>query len=163
MVGHEYGHHIAQGFKLYEDSMSEEHQADIFARLASYDVAHRVRNTPYNFFLISGSGAPLLLGSLEILLKARRVLAAGNDTLPVSDTHPPIRERIAVFDVIDKASLELEEQALRFSNFRYSLLFILDTIWGALKPHFEKLHREGVRPTPDPSDVLGRLLSVKSM
>jgi hypothetical protein len=158
-VAHEYGHHVNDGLAPSDDSISEERRADLFARVVCYDVGHRVRNTPYNFYLTSGAGAALLLGSLEILLKTRQMLKYGNDLLKVSETHPAVMDRVRVFDTLEKGLLDLSYKPERFSKFRYAILFILETIWLALKPGFEALHKNGVRPTPDPSDVLGRLFT----
>ncbi len=166
MVGHEFGHHAAQGCELTKEPMAEEHYADFIARNLSLAVA-KLRNTPLDFFLISGAGAPLLLGSLDMLLRARQVLTDGTDALPPSETHPPVRERLQALDAAEPLFFipGLEEiqgpdgaEAPRFINFRRSLSFILDTIWLSLRPRFEQLHRDGIRPTPEPSDYITRLL-----
>jgi hypothetical protein len=166
MVGHEFGHHVMQGFKLTEKHMSEEHYADWIARNLCLAVA-KLRNTPLDFFLISGAGAPLLLGSLELLLRTRQVLEYGPDAPATSKTRPPVRDRLQALDEAEPLFFipGLEEiqgpdgaEAPRFINFRRSLSFMLDTIWLSLRPAFEKLHRDGIRPTPEPSDYITRLL-----
>ena len=131
MVGHEFGHHAAQGCELTKEPMAEEHYADF------------------------------------MLLRARQVLTDGTDALPPSETHPPVRERLQALDAAEPLFFipGLEEiqgpdgaEAPRFINFRRSLSFILDTIWLSLRPRFEQLHRDGIRPTPEPSDYITRLL-----
>src|SRR4029078_6019207 len=98
MVGHEYGHHVkpwqTDNPELF---ISEENTEDIIGRLVSMAAA-KLRGKPYNLFMVAGGGAPLLLGTLEMLEKTRQVLNTGEDTMPVSATHPDVSARLQMLD-----------------------------------------------------------------
>ena len=155
-IAHEFGHHVLKHGMTASSveqpsSFDEEHEADLFARIASIGVA-RVHQEKPGHFLFSGAGGAIILGALELVARARAVLETGQDTLPSRKHHPPVSERIEAFDKLDKDYLGARAQ--EFVVFRSSLLSVLDLVWEAVKPMFERQHREGVRPVSASSSPL---------
>ena len=156
LIAHECGHHVFKYFKIPPEEMHEEHRADIFARMMCTEVA-TVRNMPRNMVLQCAAGGVILLGSLEMLLRARQVLENGNDELPISETHPSFLARVAAIDDFEKKEFKSLGPKLEISiGLRADCVFILDGIWRALKPRFEEFRRQGIKPLP--SDSVMRLL-----
>jgi len=147
-IAHEYGHHaLNHGFTTSandEGPLDQEHDADMFARSISLVIGSKEES----YFLSSAVGAPLILAAIELVARARAVLATGQDHLSNSETHPPVAERIRLIDDGDSTHLP-SEIADGFIGIRRSVLDVLDAIWAEVRPVIESFHAEGLRPVED--------------
>jgi hypothetical protein len=167
-LAHEYGHHFYKHevMGLSSDRHSthrEEHQADLFARLVCLMIA--INEDRRESMLAACVGAPAVLGMLELVERARSVLVNGHDTLPSRPSHPSTGERIKLINIFDHrpsppaAWSEFKRDFPSFSEFasmRLAFLMVLDIVWEAVRPEFDRHHHEGVRPSNgerDPLDV----------
>ena len=151
-VAHEYAHHIAaHGRREFaakgvdEQGFSEEHEADFFAfRLTQFLGAN---DTAENIWAVSGAGAVLLLKCLECLRKAKQVLLSGQDTLPISPTHPTTSDRIESFEHLDFTVPEVHRTPFR--NLRRNVIALIDSIWPKLRNYILMMYEDGLRPEYD--------------
>jgi hypothetical protein len=158
-LAHEYGHHVmrhgvADTSEVTADSFVEEHQADIFAR--SVCLAIGSRETPPNFYAMSGTGGVIILGALDLVRRAKAVLKTGKDQTTPRDRHPPLTDRIAHIGLLDQHLL-LPEQRQGAAIMRQCFVEIIEVIWETVRPNIVKLHEEGLRPiegAPDPGGWL---------
>jgi hypothetical protein len=157
-IAHEYGHHVlrhgmAQSTSEEADHFGDEHDADLFAQLVSRDIGSR--ENPPNYYAMSGAGAVVMLGSLELLARVKAVLRTGSDTVPPRERHPPFQKRIEQIALLDQHAPE--SIRLNFQKLRASFIEILEAVWNEVKPIIEGLHQQGFRPMEDASDPSGWL------
>jgi hypothetical protein len=158
-LAHEYGHHVMRHglvdtSERSANSFVEEHQADIFARSASLAIGSR--ETPPNFYAMSGVGGVIMLGALDLVRRAKAVLKTGSDQTSTGDRHPPFADRIAHIGLLDQ-HLSLPEQRQGAVIMRQSFVEIIEVIWETVRPNIVKLHEGGVRPIEGASDPGGWL------
>jgi hypothetical protein len=143
-VAHEYGHHVllhgvAESSSPMGDGAMMEHDADGFARMVSMAIGSS--SEPPNPFAISGAGAALMLGALDLVRRAGHVLEAGNAEFPPREIHPPLHERVTHVGSFDRFAPEgVREQ---FAAMRGDLLGVVEAIWAAVEPMFLRMHHEG--------------------
>lgn len=157
-IAHEYGHHVLRHAKVTptdttDDNFRLEYEADTFAQAASAAIGSR--GEPPNLYAMSGVGAILILGSLDLVRRARSVLLRGESEFAPPTTHPPLKERIQHIALLDANAPEDYQEAYR--DLRECFLAILEGIWVVIEPVFKRLHAGGVRPHPDSSDPGGWL------
>ena len=145
-VAHEIGHHVLvhggmEATDEQPDRTREEHDADSFARIISMALGGQ---DPVSGFAISGGGGVLVLGALDLVRRAKHVLATGNTDFPPRETHPEVPDRIARIALFDTfAPPESREQ---MAGMRSDLFAILGEVWDAVLPIFLGLHHDvGVR------------------
>lgn len=148
-VSHEVGHHVCEHGAMESsedraDMLAQEHEADIFARLISIGIG--AEDEPQNYFAIAGVGGVVLLGSLELVRRAKAVLGSYEDSSDASHaaTHPPFAERIAAIAILDEklpGNLETSAPAMR-AHF----LGILEVIWELTLPEITRIRDAGMRP-----------------
>jgi hypothetical protein len=147
-LGHEYGHHILDG--LHEsiedksDPIADEHGADFIGQGISKVIGGRER--PPNEYAISGVGAVVILGALQLVLRAKSMLEMGHDMLPTSTSHPTFADRIEVIGTVH-ANEPTDLQAA-FQQRRANFVEVLEIVWTRLRPHLKSLHEAGIRPRP---------------
>ena len=128
-----------------EQGFSEEHEADFFSfRLTQFLGAN---DTAENIWAVSGAGAVLLLKCLECLRKAKQVLLSGQDTLPISPTHPTTSDRIESFEHLDFTVPEVHRTPFR--NLRRNVIALIDSIWPKLRNYILMMYEDGLRPEND--------------
>jgi hypothetical protein len=157
-LAHEYGHHVMQhgvadSSERGVESFIEEHQADIFARSVSLAIGSR--ETPPNFYAMSGTGAVIILGTLDLVRRAKAVLKTGKDRIDVRDTHPSFTNRVAQVALLDQHLLPQQRQGA--AEMRGCFIEFIEIIWEAVLPKIVRQHEEGVRPlegAPDPGGWL---------
>jgi len=157
-IGHEYGHHVlAHGLvdstAVEEDAFDQEHGADIFGQTMC--MLGAIDKPMYDVYAMSGVGAVLILGSLDLVRRASAVLRTGADIAPPREHHPPFRDRIDYIGRLDAIAPEVIRPEL--ATRRSAFCEILEMIWVEVRPHILKLHHEGMRPTGSTSDLDDRL------
>jgi hypothetical protein len=159
-LAHEYGHHVMQhgitdSSADIPDPMIEEHQADLFARSASMAIGSQ-ESVP-NFYAMSGVGAVVILGALDLVRRASALLETGSDQTPPRERHPPFRDRVEVIALLD------EHLPVRFrpmaANMRDCFGQIVEVIWEFVRPGIAELRANGGRPAPNAPDPGGWLPS----
>jgi hypothetical protein len=147
VVAHEYGHHILKHGDMVsteskKDIILEEYEADTFARGVSTAIGSW--EDPINLYSMSGAGAVIILGALDLVEKAKATLISGSDKVAVSKTHPMFNDRINMLAQNDQfASVEYQEI---YNDMRECFMAIFSNIWDEIKPIFYGLHEDGVRP-----------------
>ena len=159
VLAHEYGHHVLEHgitdtSEETGDAFTEEHQADIFGR--STCIVIGAREQPPNFYAMSGAGAVIILGALDLVRRAKAVLVSGSDKTEPRKRHPPIADRIEVIALLDE---QLPSQPLREAAAIQRRCFaqIIEVIWDLVRPELERLYRQGVRPVEGAPDTGGWL------
>jgi hypothetical protein len=154
-AAHEFAHHAFQHGKCEElavdnfiEMKAEEFEADEIAVALCRAIGLSDRN-PY---LMSGSGAAVLLRAMELVRLCRQILSSGQESLPVSKTHPSTKERLDRSNEWDLFVPDAHRE--KMCGIRSELLLILDRVWERLRPVFYTLHEEGVRPEDQASDWL---------
>ena len=154
VVGHEIGHTLAQESRAraaageassegITDAHRKEFQADLVA--ATIAAVHGRNNDIV--FMRTGVGGSLALAWLDIVARARAVIATGDVKEYLSATHPSLEDRLERFGVtIDEALSEEKREGARL--LRVECLKVTELMWAQMLPYFEALHREGVRPIP---------------
>lgn len=158
VVGHEYGHHIAQhslgnqAGVTGENSATQhqkEFEADIYATLLSSQ-AGQLTERP-NWFALTSVGAVVILTVLELIRRGSRILATGQDEdSNTRSSHPPLEERI-------KAIRVAAHHFCGDGNFEVALKMqetILGTVqvaWQSARDSLMISHRSGIRPVEDVS------------
>lgn len=143
-VAHEYGHHVllhgaAESSAPKGDGTQMEHDADGFGRMVSMAIGSN--SEPPNPFAISGAGAVLMLGALDLVRRTRHVLEAGDTEFPPREIHPPLHERITHIGSFDEFAPEgIREQ---FAAMRCDFLGVVEVIWAAMEPMFLRMHHDG--------------------
>jgi hypothetical protein len=149
---HEYGHHvmrhgITDSSVITTDLLTEEHQADIFARGACLTIGSQ--ETPPNFYAMCGIGGVVILGTLDLVRRATAVLQTGNDQPKPRERHPSFRDRVAAIGLLDDyLPLKLRAGA---ANMRDCFVQIIEVVWEFVRPGIAELHAKGVRPMPNAS------------
>jgi len=148
-LGHEYGHHVLEhgihgSTEGISDSISAEHDADFIAQGVSKIIG--LKEEPPNDYAIAGVGAVVILGALQLVHRAKRMLEANDDTLPTSTSHPTFADRIAHIGTV-LANEPADYQAI-FSERRDHFVEILEIVWANIKPKLTQLHDAGIRPRP---------------
>jgi hypothetical protein len=143
-VAHEYGHHalmhgVAESSSPDGDATMMEHDADGFARMVSMAIGTNSERS--NIFAMSGAGAVLMLGALDLVRRTRHVLEAGNTNFPPREIHPPLCERVTHIGSFDCfAPQELRE---KFAAMRLNFLGIVEALWTAVESVFLGMHHDG--------------------
>lgn len=149
ILAHEYAHHI-YGHGVIESATTEgipsdlskvqELEADYLAAILTANIGVEKRLT----FAQYGTAAVIALSAVDMLRRARNVLQTGKDDDFVSDTHPPLSERLVNLQRVTYDPREAESVRANQENCRA----LMDGIWGLLLPSIEELHKRGVRPLP---------------
>ncbi|MGU3663928.1 ImmA/IrrE family metallo-endopeptidase [Methylobacterium sp. A49B] len=158
-IAHEYGHHVlrhgqSESTEDKADHLQDEHEADVFGHMISYKIWSNPQKV--NPFAVTGVGAVLMLGLIDLVARAKNLLRTGLDQSPPRKRHPPFRERI---DVISVASTRYmpEEVSRPAQIMRDAFMEIIELIWTQIKPSIIKMREEGARPNEDnvgPTDWL---------
>lgn len=143
-VAHEYGHHVLQHGVVESsepsgDVTTMEHEADGFARIISIQIGKN-HESP-NLFALSGVGAVLMLGALDLARRTRHVLETGNTEFPPREIHPPLQERISYVGLFDQWLPE--EKREQIATIRDNALKMVEAIWAATEPRFLEMHVPG--------------------
>jgi hypothetical protein len=157
-IGHEYGHHVlAHGLvdstAVEEDAFDQEHSADIFGQTMC--MLGELNEPVCNVYAMSGVGAVLILGSLDLVRRASAVLRTGVDNPPPREHHPPFRDRIIHIGRLD--AIAPENIRSQLATRRLAFCEILEIIWVEVRPQILKLHHDGMRPTGATSELDDRL------
>lgn len=156
-VAHEYGHHVlghgrATSTAHQKDGYIQEFEADLFAR----SVGFAIDDGPIpNTYTLSGAGAVMILGLLDLIHRARAVLVTGSDKVEPYDSHPPYQERIAALGKADEFMPPQDRPAL--ADQRACFVEIIEMIWRTIKPAFDDMHVDGIRPLARGNDQGGWL------
>lgn len=147
-------HGVADTSQETANAFAEEHQADVLGRTVCMVIG--ARESPPNFYAISGAGAVIILGALDLVRRAKAVLLTGNDRSAPRKRHPPCAQRIGVIALLDE---QLPSQQIRDAAETQRRCFaeIVEIIWDLIRPDLERLHREGVRPVDGAPDTGGWL------
>jgi hypothetical protein len=157
-IAHEYGHHVLRHGEFTStdathNGFRHEYEADTFAQAASAAIGSR--SEPPNPYAMSGVGAVLVLGGLDIVHRAKSVLLDGDSRLAPSTKHPPLKDRIQNIALLDANTPPDYQEAYR--DLRDCFLTILDNLWADIEPVFKRLHARGLRPNPGSPDPDGWL------
>ena len=157
-IAHEYGHHALRHGEFTStdadhDGFQHEYEADTFARAASAAIGSR--SEPPNLYAMSGVGAVLVLGSLDLVRRAQSVLLNGDSRAVPSTTHPALKDRIQNIALLDGNAPPDYQEAYR--DLRDCFLTILDNVWSDIEPVFKRLHVRGLRPNPGSPEAGGWL------
>lgn len=149
VIAHEYGHHV---FKHGQTESSgnassvfcDEHDADTFGRVICIQTTRN--DGAINPFLVSGAGAVLILGALDLVRRANAVLQTGVDAPSPRKTHPPFGERIGIFDALDYLVSDKKSEQNDAAHRRKCMVGILEFIRKKVRPELRNLREAGVRP-----------------
>ncbi|HEX4410569.1 MAG TPA: hypothetical protein VH206_17495 [Xanthobacteraceae bacterium] len=157
-MAHEYGHHvfehgIAKTSEETGDSFLEEHEADVFGRAVSMAVGEGER--PPNQYAVSGAGAVVILGALDLIRRATAVLRTGIDSAVPRKRHPPFADRIKFIASLDRQLPELQRGPAAIQ--RECFIQIMELVWEAILPEIRRRHAAGDRPLDEALDTGGWL------
>lgn len=148
-VAHEFGHHVeGHGVLLSSedrtDMLTEEHEADVFARVASIKIG--ATDQPPNRFAVAGVGGVVILGVLDLVRRAKALLAPHDKESDSSydETHPPLAERLSMISILDQYLPEAWRTSAPIM--RQCFADILEIIWALTEPEFVRLRDAGMRP-----------------
>lgn len=148
-LAHEYGHHIGQHGRQEEasaqgdtDRFDDEFEADLFALSIERHIG--MREKPANAFSASGAGAALLLKYHDCVRRVRQIFLTGDDTIESDGVHPETCDRIEAFGALDNQIHEL--QRVHLSKMRNDCVTIVDEMYKLLRPIYNEMHRQGLRP-----------------
>ncbi|MFZ5733649.1 MAG: hypothetical protein ACOY4O_13000 [Pseudomonadota bacterium] len=159
-IAHEYGHHSLNHGRVTDSSasstaFSDEHDADVFGRVIC--ILHNAELPVTNPYLLSGTGAVLILGAMDLVRKANALLETGQDIAKPRKRHPPYIERIKHISAADNIAttnqIELQELRVR----RNAFVDIWELIWSHVRPKIEQMHKDGIRPKDNKADFGGWL------
>jgi hypothetical protein len=154
MVAHEYGHHIddhrlgggadVEGL-IGDTPIIQELRADYLAALIT---AHFGATScqPRNYWATSGVAAIIVLGAMDLVLRARAFLQTGVDRVRPSDTHPPMMVRLLAVDRLNRRYDPRERVATR--NSRRNIRHVMTSLWDLIQPELRRLRDRGIRPLP---------------
>jgi hypothetical protein len=75
----------------------------------------------------------------------------GSDQSVPQGSHPPAADRITALDRLDE-SLQ-EDDRLAFKQMRGNFAMVVDGVWSRVKPLYEQMHQDGVRPGASSSET----------
>jgi hypothetical protein len=149
VVAHEYAHHIcghgvtgvaSVGGVSSDLSKAQELEADYCGALLTAHVGGETRLS----FARDGSAAVIALVAVDMLRRARDLLATGAEANFASDTHPSLELRLCNLQRIRYDPREAEAVRGHQENFR----IIMEEIWSLTSPLLKDMHAYGVRPLP---------------
>jgi hypothetical protein len=161
-IAHEYGHHIAHHgvaqtacvrSSFSESGYAQEFQADFLACVISSEVSH-AQAAPHPY-LLWGTGGVIVLKGLDLVRRARHVLNFGDEKFPLSQSHPPLEDRLKALEYFNSTAPEREGKVS--AQLRQSFTDILDRLWRGLYPLFTIWHADGIRPV-NQDDAVGTWL-----
>jgi hypothetical protein len=160
-IGHEYGHHalkhgrVTTSDEAATDPFEDEFAADLFGCVCCMVICSKEEEE--NFYAVSGAGAVVILGALDLIRRVRAVLETGRDEPPSRSHHPPYPERVSNLGKVDaKLHADNRRQAADYRQFCFDLV---EAIWERIKPIVIGYHASGIRPNPDPDEATGWLPS----
>lgn len=158
IVGHEYGHHIAQhklgdsvgvGGEEKKIQYKKEFEADIYAALLSAE-AGELTERP-NWFSLTGAGAVVILTMLDLIQRGVQILREGYEAgHHESDSHPPLADRIQAIRAV--SSNYFGEGNIHMAiAVQDTLIGTVLHAWDSAKKSLMQHHRNNVRPVEDAS------------
>jgi hypothetical protein len=147
IVAHEYSHHICRHGVTSslgvdgiadEESKEQELDADFFGAFLSPHVGTENRL----MFARTGSAAVVALIAVDMLRRAREVLATGVERIFTSNTHPKLEERLVNIQGVRYDPREAQAVRANQGHFRA----IMEGIWHTVLPKLKDMHKLGVRP-----------------
>src|SRR5258708_14209520 len=159
-IAHEYGHQVmkhgqATSSAETRDIFNDEHEADFFAGAACMELGNRAE--PPNIYALSGVGGVIMLGMMDLIRRARRVLRTGLDDAPASESHPSLADRVNAFGLLDQQLLEELRPGAR--DMRDCFMKIIEDIWEYVLPIMQQGHTDRVRPAEAANEEQGWLPS----
>lgn len=160
-LGHEYGHHsmkhgrVATSDEAETDPFQDEFAADLFGRLCCIAICSKPDEE--NFCAVSGAGAVVILGALDLIRRVRAMLETGRAEPPPRSHHPPYPERVSNLAKAD-ANLHADNRQ-QAADYRLFFFDLIEIVWERVKPIILDYHASGIRPRPSPEEVTGWLPS----
>lgn len=160
-LGHEYGHHsmkhgrVTTSHESATDPFQDEFDADLFGRNCCIVICSK--EDEENFYAVSGAGAVVILGALDLIRRVRAVLETGRDEPPPRSHHPPYPERVSNLAKVDgNLHADNRQQAADYRQFFFDLI---EVVWERIKPIIIDYRASGIRPKPDTDEATGWLPS----
>jgi hypothetical protein len=147
VVAHEYSHHILE--HGLQDGLSvdgppsellkaQELQADWHAALITANIGAESRLS----FGYDSTAAVIALIGMDLLRRARSVLATGREQPFTSDSHPPLEHRLLILEMLRYDPRVADSVRNARQNFRD----IMEGIWDLILPDLRDFHARGFRP-----------------
>src|SRR4029077_5531544 len=97
-----------------------------------------------NVFSASGAAGALLLKYHDCVRRVRQILFTGDDAIQSDGVHPETSDRIEAFGALDHEIPQHQREYLK--KMRNDCVTIVDEMYNLLRPVYEEMHRQGVRP-----------------
>jgi hypothetical protein len=146
VIGHEYGHHIALHSTvnpLESDPVIlkvQELEADHIAALITAHIGAEFRLQ----FAHCGSAGVIALVGTDMVRRARSVLITGEEAPYLSETHPPLEDRLLMLETLRYDPRQADAVHRTRQHFRS----IMEGLWDLILPDLKRMHARGIRPMP---------------
>lgn len=151
VLGHEYGHHIAEHqaegeLSVDGEDLLEMHRKELEADHigASLCVQSGVDMEEPNFFAVTNVGAVCVLICLEYARRGQRILTTGDDgDGETRQSHPPLKYRLLMVRQTTESLLGVEAKGAMLMQDQFAAL--LDFIWLNVRPLLVAQYKAGDR------------------